>query len=286
MLEGGEVDLVTRMPEENYAAFQDNPDYNYYEEPTFFNYVGFFNTLRPPLDNPAVRQALSYAIPYQDIITVGVTGKGTQSRGPVPQGVWPWSDQVNQYTYDLEKAKTLLAAAGYPDGGFSLTLTYASENNVEAAFAPLIKDSFAQLGVDVTIEPMLWSQQWEAAKTDPANAQDIFLLLYWPTYSDAGSDNLWSMFYYTEYPFFNLSYWNNPDFNALVDEAIITTVTDPVNSQAKYIEAMNLLVDQAPGLFFMDVVYTYVVPKYIEGFEYNLNYPFTQYFFYQLRTTR
>jgi len=286
MLEGGEVDLVTRMPEENYAAFKTNPDYNYYEEQTFFNYVGFFNTLRPPLDNPAVRQALSYAIPYQDIITVGVTGKGTQSRGPVPQGVWPWSDQVNQYTYDLTKARELLATAGYPDGGFSLNLTYASENDIEAAFAPLIKDSFAQLGVDVTIEPMLWSQQWEASKSDPANAQDIFLLLYWPTYSDAGSDNLWSMFYYTEYPFFNLSYWNNPDFNALVDEAIATTVTDPAISQAKYIEAMNLLVDQAAGLFFMDVKYTYIVPKYLEGFEYNLNYPFTQYFFYQLRTTR
>jgi peptide/nickel transport system substrate-binding protein len=286
MLEGGEVDLVTRMPEENYTAFKTNPDYNYYEEQTFFNYIGFFNTLRAPLDNPAVRKALSYAIPYQDIITVGVSGKGTQSRGPVPQGVWPWSDQVNQYTYDLTQAKDLLTAAGYPDGGFSLKLTYASENDVEAAFAPLIKDSFAQIGVEVIIEPMLWSQQWEAAKTDPANAQDIFLLLYWPTYSDAGSDNLWSMFYYTEYPFFNLSYWNNPDFNALVDEAIITTVTDPTTSQTKYIEAMNLLVDEAAGLFFMDVVYTYVVPKYIEGFEYNLNYPFTQYFFYQLRTTR
>jgi len=286
MLEGGEVDLVTRMPVENYATFKDNPDYNYYEEPTFFNYVGFFNTLRPPLDNPAVRQALSYAIPYQDIITVGVNGLGTQSRGPVPQGVWPWSDQVNQYTYDLEMARTLLAAAGYPDGGFSLKLTYASENDVEAAFAPLIKDSFAQIGVDVTIEPMLWSQQWALSKSDPANAQDMFLLLYWPTYSDAGSDNLWSMFYYTKKPFFNLSYWNDPTFNALVDEAIAKTVTDPATSQAKYIEAMNLLVDQAPGLFFMDVTYTYVIPKYIEGFEYNLNYPFTQYFFYQLSTTR
>lgn len=286
MLEGGEVDLVTRIPIENYAAFQTNPDYNYYEEQTFFNYVGFFNTLRPPLDNPAVRQALSYAIPYQDIITVGANGLATQSRGPVPQGVWPWSDQVNQYTYDLTKARELLAAAGYPNGGFSLNLTYASENDTEAAFAPVIKDSFAQLGVDVTIEPMLWSQQWEASKSDPVNAQDIFLLLYWPTYSDAGSDNLWSMFYYTEYPFFNLSYWNNLDFNALVDEAIAATVTDPATSQAKYIEAMNLLVDQAAGVFLMDTKAVFIVPTYIEGFEYNLNYPFTQYFFYQLRTTR
>jgi peptide/nickel transport system substrate-binding protein len=286
MLEGGQVDLVQSIPSENLDSFKTNPNYTYDEEPSFFNYVGFFNTLRPPLDNIKVRQALSYAIPYSDIISIAVFKRGTQSRGPVPAGVWPWSADVNQYTYDLTKARQLLADAGFPNGGFALKLTYASENSVEASFAPLIKDSFAQLGVDVTIEPMLWNQQWELAKSDPANAQDMFLVLYWPTYSDAGSDNLWSMFYYTEKPFFNLSYWNNPAYNALLDEAIADTVTDPTTSQAKYVEAMNLLVDEAPGLFFFDTKAVYIIPKYIEGFKYNLNYPFTPYFYYELRSTK
>ena len=292
MLEGGQVDLVTRLPIENYASFKTNPNYTYDEEQTYFNYVGFFNTLRPPLDNPAVRQALSYAIPYQDIITVGANGLASQARGPVPQGIWPWSDQVNQYTYDIEKAKTLLAAAGHPDGGFSLKLTYASENDVEAAFAPLIKDSFAQIGVDVTIEPILFSQQWQAAKSDAANAQDIFLLLYWPTYSDAGSDNMWSMFYgYGDSPHlnvtgFNLSYWADDTYNGLMDTAMADTVIDPATSQTKYNEANNRLVDQAPGIFFMDTKSAFVIPTYIKGFKYNINYPFTPYFFYQLSTTK
>ena len=292
MLEGGQVDLVTRMPVENYAAFKTNPAYTYYAEQTLFNYTAFFNTLRAPLDNPAVRQALSYAFPYQDIITVGATGLATQSRGPVPQGVWPWSDKVNQYTYDLAKAKELLAAAGHPGGGFSLKLTYASENDIEAAFAPLIKDSFAQIGVDVTIEPILFSQQWKAAYTDPANAQDMFLLLYWPTYSDAGSDNMWSMFYgaadspHLNATYFNLSYWFDEQYNGLLDTAMAETVTDPADSQAKYIEAGNRLVDQAPAAYLMDVQAPFVIPTYIQGFKYNLNYPFTYYFYYQLSTTR
>lgn len=283
MLEGGDADLVTRIPIENYASFQNNPDYTYYEEPSFFNYVGFFNVLRPPLDDIKVRQALSYAIPYDDIITIGAKGLGTQSRGPVPAGVWPWSPDVVQYSYDLEMAKSLLAEAGHEGGGFDLRLTYAAENDTEAAFAPLIKDSFAQIGVDVTLEAIAFNQQWEEAKSDPANAQDMFLLLYWPTYSDAGSDNLWSMFYYTESPFFNLSYWNNPEFNTLVDEAIGATVSDPMTSQEKYVEAMNLLVDEAAGVFFFDTKAVFIVPNHIEGFQYNLNYPFVQYFFYDLR---
>ena len=282
LLEGGEVDLVTSIPSENLDSFRTNSDYKVYEEKSFFNYVGFYNTLRKPLDDPLVRQALSYAIPYQDIINISVAGLGTQSRGPVPEGVWPWSDKVMQYTYDLDAARDLLKQAGHENGGFSLRLTYASENAVEALFAPLIKDSFAQIGVDVTIESMLFNQQWELAKTDPATAQDMFLLLYWPTYSDAGSDNLWSMFYFTEKPFFNLSYWNSPDYNGLVDQAIASTVTDPTTSQQLYIDAMNLLVDQAPGVFFFDTKAAYVIPNHIAGFQYNLNYPFTPYWFYQL----
>jgi len=283
MLESGDVDLVTRIPSENYVAFKNNPDFTYREEPSFFNYVGYFNTLRPPLDNAKVRQALSYAIPYEDIIKIGAKGLGTQSRGPVPAGVFPWSEDVPQYTYDLDKARELLKEAGYEGGGFSLRLTYAAENATHEAYAPLIKDSFAQIGVDVTIEAIAFNQQWEEAKADPANAQDIFLVLYWPTYSDAGADNLWSLFYYTEKPFFNLSYWNNADYNALIDEAGALVVSDRAASQAKYVEAMNLLYEEAPGLFFFDTKAVFIIPNSIEGFQYNLNYPFVQYFFYDLR---
>jgi peptide/nickel transport system substrate-binding protein len=289
MLEGGQADLVTRIPNENLDSFRNNPNYVVDEEPSFFNYIGFFNTLHKPLDDPKVRQALSYAIPYDDIIKIGAQGLGTQSRGPVPAGVFPWSKDVTQYTYDLAKAKDLLTAAGHPNGGFSINLTYASENDNETAFAPLIKDAFNQIGVDVTLTPMPFNQQWELGKGDVAKQQDMFLLLYWPTYSDAGSDNMWSMFYGTgdKAPYlnatkFNLSYWKNDDYNKLLDDAIGEEVTNPTDSQSKFTQALNLLVDQAPAVFFYDTKAVFVIPKTISGFKYNLNYPFVQYFFYDL----
>lgn len=279
MLDGGQVDLALSLPLENVASYKDNPDYTFIDDPSFFNYVGFFNTARKPLDNVLVRQALSYAIPYADIITVGAQGYGTQSRGPVPAGVFPWSADVPQYTQDLTKAKDLLTQAGYPNGGFKLNLTYAAENQNEARFAPLIKEAYAKLGVDVTITPIAFNQQWEQAKGDPAGRQDMFLLLYWPTYSDAGSDNLWSMFHSSDTPFFNLSYWKNTQFDTLVDDAIGLTATQRDQAQAKYTEAMKLLVDQAPGLFFYDTQFVTAVPKRVAGFEYNLNYPFAEFFY-------
>ncbi len=293
LLEGGEVDLVTSVPADSYEAFASNPDFTASLEPSLFNYTAFFNTLKAPLDDIKVRQALSYAIPYEDIIAIGANGRGTQSRGPVPAGVFPYSDEVPQYTYDLEKAKALLTEAGHEGGGFSLRLTYASENATEETFAPLIKDSFAQIGVEVTIEPLEFTQQWELAKADPATAQDIFLLLYWPTYSDAGADNMWSMFFgNAENPGnlnatkFNLSYWMNADYNALMDEAGVLSGTDVEASRAKYVEAQKLLVDEAPAAFLFDTKVAFVNPNSIEGFQYNLNYPDVRYWFYDLRPAK
>ncbi len=283
MLDGGEVDLALSLPLENIGDYKGKAGFNFYEEPSFFNYVGYFNTLRPPLDNALVRQALSYAIPYDDIIKIGAQGYGTQSRGPVPAGVFPWSANVPQYAHDAAKAKDLLAQAGYPDGGFKLRITYAAENQSEERFVPLIKDAFAEVGVEVEIEALKFNQQWELSKSDPANAQDMFIVLYWPTYSDAGSDNLWSLFHSSEKPFFNLSYWKNEQYDTLVDDAGALTGSDRAAAQAKYEEAMTLLVDEAPGVFFYDTKAVYAVPDTLKGFEYNLNYPFAL-FFYPLYT--
>jgi peptide/nickel transport system substrate-binding protein len=278
MLDGGEVDLALSLPAENLAAYKTNPEFTFIEEPSFFNYVGYFNVDKGPLKDVKVRQALSYAIPYYDIVTIGAQGYGTQSHGPVPAGVFPYSADVPQYHQDLDKAKQLLTEAGQ-GSGFKLELTYASENQNEARFAPLIKEAYAKIGVEVTLTPMLFDQQWERAKGDAAKRQDMFLVLYWPTYSDAGADNLWSLFHSSEKPFFNLSYWKNTAYDKLVDDAGALTATARDAAQAKYVEAMKLLVDQAPGLFFYDTKFVTAIPTRIAGFQYNLNYPFAQFFY-------
>jgi peptide/nickel transport system substrate-binding protein len=281
MLEGGEADLATALPTERIPDFRANPDFTVYDDNSFYNYITYLNTKKPPLDNPLVRQAISYAIPYQDIVTVGAGGAGTQARGPVPAGLWPYSEEVEQYTTDPAKAKELLAQAGYPEGGFKLVLTYAAENAQEERFSPLIKDALAQLGIEVEIRPMLWEQQWEFAKGDPTQAQDMLVILWWPSYSD-GYDNLYSMFHCEDEPYFNLGYYCSEEYDTLLSEAHTLSATDTTASQAKYIEAMNLLVKDAPAAFLYDTKQVRPVPNYLTGYQYNLNYPFTI-FFYPIR---
>lgn len=193
LLEAGDVHIASVVPIEAIPELENNPDIVVFRGPSFYNYFGFLNTQKPPLDDVLVRQAISYAVDYQGIIDIATGGYATQAQGPVPRGLWPWHEDLPQYTFDLNKAKELLIEAGYEDGslgGIKMVLTHASENPAHTRYAPLIKESLAEIGIDLEVRPILWTQQWTMAKEgEPEEAQDMFLLLWWPTYAD-GYDNL------------------------------------------------------------------------------------------------
>lgn len=273
MIDSGQVDIATGIPFENLETLSQNPDVNIYENTSYYNFVGFFNTQKPYLKDKKVRQALSYAVPYQDIIDVATKGYAIQSRGPVPQGLWPGDKTIKQYDYDLDKAKELLEEAGVEPGSLKLKLTHASENPYETRFAPLLKESFAKIGVGLEVQPILWNQQWELAKGDPTKAQDIFVLMWWPTYSD-GYDNLHSLFSTEEKPVWNLAYWYNDEYDKLIDEAYNLSGTNPEEAKEQYLKAQNMLVEEAPAIYFFDMKQVTPMRSNISGEATNPNYPF------------
>ena len=108
------------------------------------------NTSNEYLSNPKVRQALSMATDPTTITSVATYGYGEVASTVLPT-VSAYIDPsipVNQQ--DLEGAKELLAEAGYPDG-FSLDLMICSGKTVEESIATLVKEQWAQIGVDVRI---------------------------------------------------------------------------------------------------------------------------------------
>ena len=276
MMTSGQVDWATNIPLTSMTSFKRNNKYSVIKYKSPFNYLGYFNTLRAPLNNPKVRQALSMALNYREITAVGGQGYATQARGVVPAGIYPYDAAIPQYQMARAKAKALLASAGVKD--LTIKITYASENSAEARFVPLIKDAFEAIGVRAEVQGILFNQQWAAAKKDPANAQDLFIVKYWPTYSDAGVDNLWSLFHSSTKPFFNLSYWKNSTYDKLVDDAIELSGSDKAAAQKLYSQAMMILYNEAPGLYLYDEAQVSVVPKKFNIPKYNINYPFSAFF--------
>jgi peptide/nickel transport system substrate-binding protein len=251
MLEAGEVDVADVLPRDGVPSMQDNPDVKILIVPSVQNYVIQYNCDRKPLDDKRVRQALSYAMPYDDIIELGANGYAEQARGPMPASLYPHDPDGFQYTYDLEKAKQLLAEAGYPNGGFKLKLTYPSDEEYAPKFVPLVKETFAELGIEVDLQPLLFEQQWAMAKGPAEKRQDLFALIWWPGYPD-GYDSLYSLFHSEDAPLWNLSYWYDSTYDDVIDTASSLEATDPDKAFEGYKEAQATLADEQPAAFLFD----------------------------------
>ena len=237
MLESGAVDFQGTVSRDDVDGLKKNPGIRVVQGPGTSNYMLCFNTQKKPLDDLRVRQALSYATPYEDVLTLGAHDLGRVAHGPVPSTMWPGSEDLPQYAYDPEKAKQLLAEAGYPDG-FKLVMTFASENPSSTAFSPIIKEAWKEVGVEVDVQGLLWNEQWAQIKGKAANRQDVVCTMWWPAFND-GYDTLKTMFSTEEEPAWNFSYWYNDEYDKLVDDAFMNEATDPEKSKQLYMEAVS-----------------------------------------------
>lgn len=108
-----------------------------------------FNTNAAPFDDPRVRQAFFYALDMDKIIETGMLGNATAATSFLPEEDPNYNEASTVYSYDPDKAETLLKEAGASD--LSITLLTTDTGWVKEV-APLIKESLDAVGVDVTLD--------------------------------------------------------------------------------------------------------------------------------------
>jgi peptide/nickel transport system substrate-binding protein len=153
LLERGDADISYELPNKDFVELREAGKLSIVSTP-FSNgiqYVGM-NVKNPPFDNPKVRQAVAYAIPYQKIMDVVQYGLAKPMFGApadkATEVAWP---QPHKFNTDIEKAKQLMAEAGYPNGfetTISFDLGFATVNEPTAV---LIQESLAQIGIKAEI---------------------------------------------------------------------------------------------------------------------------------------
>lgn len=119
------------------------------------------NWKTPPFDNPKVRQAIAHAIPYDEIIRIGYFGQAKRWRGHVPSSYPGYHEPSTQYVYDPDKAKALLAEAGYPNGdgleNFPVAFELIYEIERESTLGPVatvIRTALRNIGIPVDLGPI------------------------------------------------------------------------------------------------------------------------------------
>jgi peptide/nickel transport system substrate-binding protein len=99
-----------------------------------------------------VREALAYAVPYQDIIDSVYRGRAKPLYGFATESYAHFvGTEAFPYTTDFEKARQLLAESGYPDG-FDATILVDAGVPEHERIAVLLQNSFAEIGVNLTID--------------------------------------------------------------------------------------------------------------------------------------
>jgi peptide/nickel transport system substrate-binding protein/glutathione transport system substrate-binding protein len=113
----GECDLGVNLQVPQKLVADRNPSMVAEATPSLIFYGAFLNYAKPPLDDVRVRQAMNYAIDRNEINKVIVGGLGQPSSAVLPKEHWACDPATqNYYSHDLDKAKKLLAEAGYPNG--------------------------------------------------------------------------------------------------------------------------------------------------------------------------
>lgn len=170
-LVSGGIDSMSLTPYQYFyrsrtAAIEKDIERHKYLSPSY-TYLGY-NLNDRILSDLRVRKALSYAIDKQGLIDGVLLGLGERCTGPFLKGTPYYSEDANDYSYDPEKARALLAEAGWEDesgegilmkDGYPLNLTIATNqgNTVREQVATVIQAQWKQIGIDTEIKIVSWS---------------------------------------------------------------------------------------------------------------------------------
>jgi peptide/nickel transport system substrate-binding protein len=107
----------------------------------------------PPLDDVRVRQALAYATPYQQILKQVYRGFAGPAHGPLSDHAAGFDPYFHPYSYDPERARSLLRQAGHQKG-FTTTLAYNTADPNGQPVSSQLQSAFRDVGVTLELEPL------------------------------------------------------------------------------------------------------------------------------------
>ena len=151
LLQEGAVDLAEELSVDSLKRLEGAEGIKQLSLPDRNQMMMGLNTTKPPFDKVENRQALAYAIPYDDVIANIFQGEGMKSEGIVPVLGFSHDSSTWPYTFDQAKAKDLLSAAGNPDG-YSFTVHIEQGNETSSRLAVYLQTQLKEVGIDLKIQ--------------------------------------------------------------------------------------------------------------------------------------
>lgn len=239
-LQAGEVDVVVPLPASHVSALEMSPGVKVHEKAGSAVFWLALNTTAEPLNDVRVRQALNYATDRQGLVDAILWGRATIAHSPLAPQYFGYDPTVEGYSFDPEKAKELLAAAGYPDG-FTMSITVQES---EAKYAEVLQGMWREVGVNVIVD-QLENALWSAKVFNPLESNETMSsFASWSSILDA--DLMLSPLFATRsFPpaSANLGFFSNARLDAILAQAVQDV--DPAVREKLYFEAQRIINEEA-----------------------------------------
>jgi peptide/nickel transport system substrate-binding protein len=259
-LQAGDIDVCLSPPANRIAELQSDPNIAVDIIPSTEQRYVNFNVTKPYIGDARVRRALRLATNKQEIIKIVVFGYGEPTWNVYPRVIGQFfNTDIADEGFDLDKAKALLAEAGYPNG-FTTEISFSNGSAVVTGIATLLKEQWAKAGVTLNLSPMegaALSQQFQALN-------HTITMLRWSedTNDPAGLTDFIAV--YDQSHGFHTGY-KNARMTELATAAAGTV--DAGKRAAAYKEIQRILYDDAPLFPVYQATYFVAARKNITGFK-------------------
>lgn len=221
------------------------------------------NNETKPFDDPKVRQAICYAVPYGELVNTVTQGTGRRQMSPLPAPYEFYNAGLSPYDTNLDKAKQLLAEAGLKDG-FKTTLGFSNAAPEDEETAKIIKAGLAKVGVDVTLDKQPFAafvERWLGLGQERFPMSTMYAGAAVP--DAAYALRLW---WYSKNNILDFTKYHNPEVDDLLDK-LIQTFDDKEREELTN-KLQGLILNDASMAFLVEPGIHYPVRANISGVSY------------------
>lgn len=273
LLEKGDIDLADNIDPADFPALEKNPQVKLEFNPTMLISLAMLNMNEAKFKNPKVAEAFRYLFDYRGLASTLLKNWGEVRQSPVPVGVFgALPPGYMPYKLDIERAKKLLAEAGYPNG-FEAEIACLSTFPYPD-LAQHLQQNAAKAGVRLTINQMIGAQLYKRARSrkfeiylagygfNYADANNVFLrLAYNPDNSDKANDTI------------SLAWRAGWDPGKAFNDAIRAAQVEPDQAKRKatYEELQKKQNETSPMVFLFQRLNVNAMTREVKVFTHNLN---------------
>jgi len=258
LLKNGTIDMYDRIPPLQWERQLDNPKWDRRFNKFEYDFPGYsyfgFNLRKAPFDDPKVRQALSHLVNVDNLIDKVMKGKASRTSGILPPKSKGYNQAIEPVPYDPEKARELLAEAGWKDTDgdglldkdgkpFVFDMMIASAGTTGPVSAQYLQEDLQKLGIRMNILTLDWQlmldrvQKWDFD----------MMMMGWAMSLDSDPHDIWHSDEAEKPGSANAIGYKNPKADALMEAARKEMDDDTRN--AMYRELHELIASDYPVVF-------------------------------------